>query len=326
MSKIKFLIFLIFLGIFLYYLGKSNPLNSFKKDVSKIFNHKKSNNAEPWTRAGRGDTIAVDDKTRTEESVATDEKGNKEESSLFDIFKSKDKDEPGEVASDDNSLEQFIPVSSTNKEIVRHKAYILNYCEEYEQASWVLHKLVKEAAFGRELRSNEFMPDPLVESGSAIPQDYSRSGYDRGHLCPAGDFRHDKVLQDETFYMSNMSPQVPDFNRGIWSDIENKIRSWVKRRQNLIVVTGPVLKQGLPSIGRRNQVAVPEQYYKIVYDPAKEQAIAFLIANQPSFELIKSFTVSIDEIEKLTKIDFFAKLPDSLEKKIETQNNTDDWF
>jgi endonuclease G len=185
---------------------------------------------------------------------------------------------------------------------------------------------VKEAAYGKEGRSNEFLPDPLVESGSAVTQDYSRSGYDRGHLCPAGDFRHDRALEDETFYMSNMSPQMPDFNRGIWSDLENKVRSWVKKRGELIIITGPILKKGLPTIGRMNKIAVPEKFYKIIYDPATEEAIAFIFPNEGSVELVKSFTISIDELETMTGIDFFAKLPDSLEQKIEVNNNVDDWY
>ena len=113
---------------------------------------------------------------------------------------------------------------------------------------------------------------------------------------------------------------------GIWSDLENKVRSWVKKRGELIIVTGPILKKGLLTIGRINQIAVPEKFYKIIYDPANEDAIAFLFPNEGSVELVKSFTVSIDELEALTGIDFFAKLSDSLEQKIETKNNVEDWY
>jgi endonuclease G, mitochondrial len=331
MSKIKFLLFLFCLGIFLYYFGKAEPMESLKADFNKILGNSSSKQEkEPWTREGRGDTVASDNGSLQDkiEEVVTDKK-QEVETSIFDAIKrgvlgnDKAKDSEMDTKSD---LEKYIPSSKTNTEIVRHTAFILNYREEYELASWVLHKLVKEAAYGREQRSNEFIPDPKVESGSAVTQDYSRSGYDRGHLCPAGDFRHDKELQDETFYMSNMAPQVPDFNRGIWNDLENKVRSWVKKRGELIVITGPILKKGLPTIGRMNQIAVPEKFYKIIYDPENEEAIAFLFPNEGSVELVKSFTVSIDELETLTGIDFFAKLPDSLEQKIENKNNVDDWY
>ncbi len=306
-------------------------MSSLKTDFSKILGNSSKNESEPWTRVGRGDTVAKDDGTDIAEDIKgkikakVDEQIEEKKRSILDIFKEEvlgDKKE-SKVSTD---LDQYIPSSKTNKEIVRHEAFILNYQEEYELASWVLHRLVKEAAYGREGRSNEFLPDPLVESGSAVTQDYSRSGYDRGHLCPAGDFRHNRTLEDETFYMSNMSPQKPDFNRGIWSDLENKVRSWVKKRGELIIVTGPILKKGLPTIGRMNQIAVPEKFYKIIYDPSKEEAIAFLFPNEGSVELVKSFTVSIDELEAMTGIDFFAKLPDSLEQKIEVNNNVEDWY
>lgn len=335
MSKIKFLIFLFCLGIVLYYFGKPDPMKSLKNDFSKVFGNSSKNEPEPWTRAGRGDTVATDDGTSIAEDLGNKvkekikEKVNEEieekETSLFDIFKSKKTDNDAD-SEGPSTLDKYIPYSKKNTDIIRHKAFILSYQEEYELASWVLHRLVKEAAYGHEGRSNEFISDPLVESGSAVTQDYSRSGYDRGHLCPAGDFRHDKELQDETFYMSNMAPQVADFNRGIWSDLENKVRSWVKKRGELIIVTGPILKKGLPTIGRINQIAVPEKFYKIIYDPATEEAIAFLFPNEGSVELVKSFTISIDELEIMTGIDFFAKLPDSIEQKIERENNVDDWY
>jgi endonuclease G, mitochondrial len=331
MGKIKFLFFLLILGIFLYYLGKPNPVNSLSSDFNKILGNSSKNDSEPWTRAGRGDTLATDDGTNIAEDIKgkikekVDAQIEEKKKSILDIFKEEvlgDK----EVRNISTDLDQYIPSSKSNKEIVRHSAFILSYQEEYELASWVLHRLVKEAAYGHEGRSNEFLPDPLVKSGSTVTQDYSRSGYDRGHLCPAGDFRHDKALEDETFYMSNMSPQMPDFNRGIWSDLENKARSWVKKRGELIILTGPILKKGLPTIGRMNKIAVPEKFYKIIYDPALEEAIAFLFPNEGSVELVKSFTISINELEAMTGIDFFAKLPDNLEQKIEVNNNVDDWY
>ncbi len=343
-SKIKFLFFLVVLGIVLYYWGQPHPFQQFKHDVSNIFNGKNEKKKEPWTREGREDNVASDTKendTEAADNEASDTKSSsKKDNSIVDILK--DAVEEGtktlpnikdEVFKDNSSsnvvfkdLDKYKPYSSKDKEIVRHTGYMLSYQEDYEQASWVLHLLKSEAAKGTEPRSNEFMADPEVSTGSAVTQDYSRSGYDRGHLCPAGDFKYDHELQNETFYMSNMSPQAPDFNRGIWSDLESRIRKWAQDRGDLIVVTGPILRQGLEFIGKRNQIAVPEYYYKIVYDPRDKQAIAFLMPNQASYETVRSFAVSIDSIEKKTGIDFFAKLPESLQKQIESEVNVDDWF
>ncbi len=314
-TLVKIAVFLVFLGTLFYVLRSKNETSS----------------AEPWTREGRGDTIATDN--RKVEDVASDVK-TEDETSLFDTHKgtTNTEEEEGDESSTPVptngtiSLEKYLPIASTNKEIIRHKAFILSYQEDYELASWVLHYLSPDAASGTADRSNTFMEDPLVETGSAVTQDYARSGYDRGHLCPAGDFKNDQDLQNETFYMSNMSPQAPDFNRGIWSDLELRVRHWAETRGGLIVVTGPILKEGLPVIGKRNQIAVPESFYKIVYDPQTNQAIAFLMPNEGSVELVKSFAVSIDKIEKLTGINFFAQLPDAVEQKIEASVHLDDWF
>jgi endonuclease G, mitochondrial len=307
MSRAKFLIFLFLLGLFLYYKGKPNPIAALKHDVYKIAGIKE-NEKDPIT-INENDTVAEDRKDGKSSSSSSDASDSSENTS-----------------NDTESLDYFMP-AKTSGEIVRHKAFILNYQEDYEQASWVLHRLLAKASGGKAPRSNEFMPDPEVSSGSAKSYDYGRSGYDKGHLCPAGDFKYDKELEDETFYMSNMSPQVGDFNRGIWNDMEQLIRRWAKKRGSLIVVTGPVLKKGLETIGRSTQIAVPEQYYKILYDPEAKQAIAILMPNKGIFDqLIRDFVVPIDQVEKLTGIDFFTKLPDSLEKQLETNANVDDWF
>ena len=162
-------------------------MNSLKNDFGKILNNSSKNESQPWTREGRGDTLATDDGTditsiikgKIKEKV--DEQIEEKKKSILDIFKEEvlGNKEDSKVSTD---LDNYIPSSKTNKEIVRHSAFILSYQEEYELASWVLHRLLKAAAFGKAERSNQFLQDPLVESGSAVAQDYSRSGYDRGHL------------------------------------------------------------------------------------------------------------------------------------------------
>lgn len=128
--------------------------------------------------------------------------------------------------------------------------------------------------------------------------------------------------------MSNISPQVPDFNRGIWNDLEQKFRQWAERDEELYIVTGPVLKSGLPTIGKYNEIAVPEMYYKIALCLTDNQPrmIGFVMKNEFSSENLKSFVVSVDEIERMTGIDFFPKLPDALEKKLESSTTTVGWF
>lgn len=234
-------------------------------------------------------------------------------------------DADGERADgNDAALEAYLPISGGG-ELVRHKAFVLEYAEAYEQARWVLHRVLGKG--GKAKRSNKFMPDPEVSTGSALPSDYTRSGYDRGHMAPAGDFKYDQEATNETFYMSNMSPQDHALNIGIWNDLEEQIRRWAKKRGSLVVVTGPVLRPGLPTIGRSARVAVPERYFKIVYDPARREAVAFLIENRnyPDTDL-RAVAVSIDAVEKATGLDFFARLPDAVEQAIERQPVVGDWF
>jgi endonuclease G len=153
-----------------------------------------------------------------------------------------------------------------------------------------------------------------VYAGSATPDDYSRSGYDRGHLAPSADFRWDEQAQSESFFMSNMSPQTPAFNRGIWKHLEEQVRDWAKELDTVYVITGPVLSSGLQTIGSSN-VAVPEYYYKVILDhkESKTEAIGFILRNEGSKESLADFAVSVDSVEKITGIDFFPMLPDSIE-------------
>ena len=215
-----------------------------------------------------------------------------------------------------------------NLELVEHQGFSLGYSERYEQASWVAYPLVREQVSGQGQRDRFFNPDPKVKTGSALFSDYTRSGYDRGHLAPAADFKHSYEQMRETFYMSNISPQNREFNAGIWNDLEKLVRVWANRYEKIYVVTGPVLKPGLKTIGKVNKVAVPQQFYKIVLyaKPPYLKGIAFLLNNEPSSIPLSKTVVSIDSVENLTGIDFFPLLPDDIEDRIEMKSNPGDWF
>lgn len=228
--------------------------------------------------------------------------------------------QPGPRFDFEKEVDFLLPSVRRTDEVIRRDGYVLRYREEYEQADWVAYPLLATEVFGDADRDGEqFRPDPLVSTGSAVPADYSRSGFDRGHLAPAGDFKFSQRLTRESFFMSNISPQRPEFNRGIWKELEEQVRAWAVRDKGLYVVTGPVLKPGLPTIGRKNRVAVPEQYYKVIlYCQNPEiRMVGFLLKNEGSDLSLKNFVVPVDEIERLTGINFFPKIPDNLEKKLE---------
>jgi len=219
----------------------------------------------------------------------------------------------------------FLPKSTTGV-IVEHNFYTLSYVEKHEQAEWVAYELQKNQVVKSNFKRPYFVEDRKVRTGSADWKNYKKSGYDKGHLCPAGDRKFDYNAFHETFLTSNISPQNHDFNRGIWNRLEQKTRYWAKKYDGVYVITGGVLEGDLKEIGPEN-VSVPKYFYKIIIDTSNEEykAIAFLIPNQKSSNSFYDYSVSIDEIEILTGIDFFPKLDDTIEKKLESESNLKAW-
>jgi len=209
--------------------------------------------------------------------------------------------------------QKFLPQSKG--EIVDHTYYSLSYAEEHEQAEWVHYKLNPTMLKGVTPRKDRFKSDTLVSTGSASLADYRNSGYDRGHLVPAGDMKLSKKSMNETFYLSNISPQIASFNRGIWNSLESLIRAKARETELYITAGGVLNSRELKKIGANN-VSVPKQFYKIIYDPKKQKMYGFLIPNK-KLESLDNYAVSVDEIEVLTGIDFYADLPDELENKLE---------
>eukprot|EP00919_Chromeraceae_sp_WS-2016_P048901 GHVR01115632.1.p1 GENE.GHVR01115632.1~~GHVR01115632.1.p1 ORF type:complete len:253 (+),score=34.20 GHVR01115632.1:347-1105(+) len=210
-------------------------------------------------------------------------------------------------------------------DIIYHNYYVLKYDEQHEQAKWVYYILTKDMVLNHSVsRTNDFRMDQSVESISAELIDYVGSGYDRGHLCPAGDMDFDSLAMSESFYMSNMSPQAPSFNRGIWKRLESQVRKWAIENEKIHVITGGVLITGLPVIGL-NQVSIPFAYYKIILDnnPPELKAIAFLMENKGSSEPLETFALTVDNIEQLTGINFFENLNNEL---LEGMIELNKWF
>ena len=223
----------------------------------------------------------------------------------------------------------FLPFGSRGQ-IVAHGGYTLSYFEDWEQAEWVAYILTGEHLRRPwTKRDNNFRRDPDVRSGSADGNDYRGSGYDRGHLVPFADFAWDAQLADETFFMSNVSPQDRGFNQGIWRELEELTRDWAGRFGRLYVVTGPVVtEEPLATIGRDERIAVPRTYYRVLLDldRPEQKAIAFLLPNQTTDRPLTDFVVTVDRVEEVTGLDFFAELmPADLEAELEGSSTIDLW-
>lgn len=221
-----------------------------------------------------------------------------------------------------------IPLLNNSDQIVKHTAYTLQYSELNEQPDWVAYYLTKDRLHGNAQRTDDFKEDPLVASGSAQLSDYKRTGYDRGHMAPAADFSWSQTAMSECFYLSNMSPQLHSFNAGIWETLENQVRTWADAdRDTLFIVTGPILKDCLPAVGAHNKLTVPEYYYKALLRKSATgfSAIAFVLKHENSSQALSNFAVTVDSLEKLTKIDFFFKLPAAIQTEVESNIDFSQW-
>jgi endonuclease G len=234
-----------------------------------------------------------------------------------------------------------LPATAACDEVIYHSAYALVYDESHEQAKWVAHMLMPEVATGTEGRTNDFRPDPLIKTGSAIDEDYAKKiktsdgktktegfGYDRGHLAPSADFRYSKKALSESYYYSNMSPQTPGLNRGRWADLEDAMRSaCIDHKTPLFVVTGGVLKNDLPKLSEGvNKVSVPNHYFKVILDLEHNEAIGFIMPNSKCEHPLRYYVCTVDSVEKLTGINFFHSLSDDTEEAIESRLHTEYWL
>ncbi len=219
----------------------------------------------------------------------------------------------------------YLPTSTTGS-IIMHSNYSLSYSEKHEQAEWVAYELKKEHLSDNDFKRPYFEKDKKVRSSSADWRNYKNSGYDRGHLCPAGDRKFSYEAFEETFLTSNVTPQNHEFNSGIWNKLEQKVRYWARSYDSVYVVTGGVLSQNLKSIGYE-AVTVPKYFYKVILKGGSKnpKMIAFLMPHQDSNAALKEFVVPADKIEQLTGIDFFPSLEDQVEEKLEASIVTSGW-
>ena len=234
----------------------------------------------------------------------------------------------GNGISADGTIEGLeLPSPVPGEQIITHTGYTLSYNEEYELPSYVAYELTKAEVLGGGDREDAFREDPDVRTGSAELSDYRGSGFDRGHMAPAADFKWSAEAMSDTFFLSNMAPQDPSFNRGIWADLEAVVRTMAYENESIYVVTGPVLTDGPYETIGDNEVAVPKRFYKVVLDYTDPdiKAIGFVLPNEGSDKALQSFAMSVDDVEEITGLDFYPRLPDDAEAMIESSFDTSDW-
>ena len=214
-----------------------------------------------------------------------------------------------------------IPVSLAPKQeqIIRHTGYTVSYNKDLKLPNWVSYELTRQETKGKEKRSNRFIADPLAIGTIATNADYTRSGYDKGHMAPAADMKWSKQAMEESFYMSNICPQNQKLNRDDWGSLEDVCRKWARKYGTVYIACGPIYDKKRHKCIGKHKVAVPDRFFKVVliYNRKNPIAMGFLFDNKPHHQALSKYMVSVDQVEEITGLDFFSRLPDSVENKIE---------
>ena len=227
------------------------------------------------------------------------------------------------------SIELAIPKldKAIVSQVIEHTGYTVSYNRKRRNPNWVAYELTAEEVDGKEPRNGDFIPDPDLKGAQATDEDYKNCGWDRGHLAPAADMKWSKEAMEESFYLSNISPQNNNLNRGVWKSIEELTRDAAVKHKNVLVVTGPVFtkEKGLGKIGK-NKVLIPNGFYKVLLiNDCGYKGIGFYCENKAGKKKLSSYAVSIDSIEHITGIDFFHMLPDEIENTVESEYNWNIW-
>lgn len=230
--------------------------------------------------------------------------------------------DPGQFAGDTTFIYGGLPESSEPLRVLANTGYLVGYDERRRNPAWVAYRAFEPPSWEAPERPERFVPDPRTRA-RVRPEDYTNSGFDRGHMAPnyAIAVMHGDAAQEETFLMSNIVPQSPELNRRVWRDLEARIiRRYSRRFETVWVITGPVYPQNNPTL-LPSGVKIPEACYKILIDehPQGLRALGFIIPqNVSGNEDPEQFLVSIREIEQRTGLNFLSALPEDVQDAIET--------
>ena len=213
------------------------------------------------------------------------------------------------------------------KQHVVHKSFELVYNENTRLPEWVAYELTLEEVEGVTPRGNGFVQDPAIKGIQADNEDYRNSGWDRGHMAPAGDMKIDKQSMLESFYFSNICPQNRNLNGGDWKSLEELVRDYARKYTRVYVVCGPIV--GNNNYGRLgpHQIVIPDAFFKVLLLETKNgyESIGFIMNNEAGHKKLSSYAKTIDEIENITGLDFFHLIPDKIEEEIEANYNLSVW-
>ena len=242
--------------------------------------------------------------------------------------------EPGEgkeyqSTGDLSLLDVRLPKDLENQ-TVHYKHIIVYFNKDYRVPNCVAYELTNTMTSMADSREAENRADYKFErdydvKGCPDWWEYKESGYTRGHMAPAMDMRWDKKAMEQCFLMTNICPQLDEMNDGEWRHLEEAVHKWSRTAGRLIVITGPIFTNNMQKIGKYDDIAVPESFFKVIYSPTQNRAIAFVMENKKMPNSWTNYSTTIDKVEALTGYDFLPSLGDDVENVIESKQNIKDW-
>ena len=223
-------------------------------------------------------------------------------------------------------LELVALPDSIPQQIKEYEGFIISFNKDNHTPNYVAWELLGEEISDRSNRSNNFWQDPEIE-GCPAHSDYTHSGYDRGHMCPAADQKWSLKAMEDCFVMANMCPQSNALNGGAWNTLENKERQWAIRDSAIIIVAGPVYSDSDTKRIGEIGVRVPGAFFKAFLAPYLDEprAIAFVYPNASATGNMQNYAMSIDSLEEILGYDLFSNLPDEIENKVEAVFSFIEW-
>ena len=220
-----------------------------------------------------------------------------------------------------------LPAIKNSDVVLVYNGFIINYNTEWLVPNWVAYELTANETDGEVPRTKRFTIDMEYKERQAMQEDYSNTGWDKGHMAPAGDMKWSQIAMNESFYLTNICPQNHDLNNKDWHTLEKHVRDWAAKYGSVWVVCGPYLYANTyGTIGER-KVIVPDGFFKAVLrkDGNSYKSIAFVFENGSNPQPLKHAMVSVNDVEALVGFDLFTNLNDRIEETVEAQSNWEEW-
>jgi endonuclease G, mitochondrial len=209
------------------------------------------------------------------------------------------------------ACEAYVPfgqpkVSNQDTTLICRQAYFLEHDNKAKIPEWVAYVLSPDKATGCEKRLSAFKSDRYLPADKrAEVKDYAKSGYDMGHIANSADMSWNSDIARQSFILSNMTPQMPGFNRGIWKRLEDQTRAWaIERSHNILIYAGPIYDRKQDKTIGTNMVTVPNSFYKILIDLDSKEALVFKFKHEAGNGSLNQYLSSLAQVQKESKIVF----------------------